>query len=248
MSPAVAQRAESQTLEVVTKSLPEPYAISHNVVFVVDASSTINYYPAIQRKFNRGWEFLTQQFAADELYFRVYVFHDQNQERRTKWVDAGGPDGIKQFGRAKKWVQKNTGLYSWGLKAMRMALREKNPLDKNRATARRLTIVLFTDGGFTEAAEGGNGATLTLKSTLKDHVYTKTRSFDVINKMVAMEQNFRVKKGLDKATIVTIGFENFEADNVYGMGVKQRDPDCQKWLLRLGKKYHGGNFLVRIKR
>lgn len=247
MSPVVAQE-QPRTLEVVTKALPEPYAVSHNIVFVVDASSTINRYPWIKKKFDRGWDFITQQFAADELYFRVYAFHDQNSEKRTKWVDAGGPQGLRFFKRAKKWIKQNTGIRSWGLKAMRMALREKNPLDKNPATQRRLTIVLFTDGGLSEAAEGGGDPQETLKSKLKNHVYGFTGSYDVVDKMIRMEQNLRKKRGLEEAVIVTIGFENLEADREFGLGVKQRDPDCHAWLNKLGKTYHGGNFLIRMKK
>jgi hypothetical protein len=249
MSPAVAQEKKTvpkAPLEVVTKAWPKPYSISHNIVFVVDASSTINRYPIIQRKFEKGWDFLVRQFAADDLYFRVYVFNDPHKERRTKWVDAGGPQGQKQFLRAKKYIQANTGVYSWGLRAIRMAMREKNPLDKNPVTARTLTIVLFTDGGLTEAAEGyDHSEEEILKSPLKNHIYGKTSSFNVINKMIALEQERRKANGLDMATIVTIGFENREADREYGLSVKQRDPVCQWWLEQLGKKYHGGNFLVR---
>jgi hypothetical protein len=250
MSPAVAQeqKAKPKELEVITKAWPEPYAVSHNIVFVVDASSTINWFPSLKRKFNFGWDFITQQFAADELYFRVYVFHDPHRERRTKWVNAGGPKGELFFKRAKKWIRQNTGVRSWGLKAIRMALREKNPLDKNPATARRLTIVLFTDGGLSEAATPVSDGEETLKSTLKNHQYQFTGSFDTINKMIRMEQNLRKKRELEEATIITIGFKNLEADARYGLDVKQRDPDCQAWLNKLGKQYHGGNFLIRKKK
>jgi len=248
MSPAVAQEKElPKTLEVVTKSWPEPHAISQNIVFVVDASSTINRYEGVKKKFEMGWNFLTQQFCGDSLYFRVYVFHDAGMERRTKWVDAGGPEGLTKFYRAKKWIMANTGIYSWGLKALRMALREKNPLDRNAATAKSLTIVLFTDGGLTEASTGYANEEAILNSTLKNHVYKRTGSFSVVDKMIEQEQIRRRVNGLSEATIVTIGFENIRADIEFGLSVKQSDTDCQSWLERLGKKYHGGNFLVKTK-
>lgn len=237
----------AQELEVVPRAMPQPHAVSHNIVFVVDASSTINTFPIIQKKFDKGWDFLTSQFANDTLYFRVYVFHDPHSERRTKWVDAGGPEGFIQFARAKKWVMQNTGTRSWGLKALRMALRDKNPLDTNPATAGRLTIVLFTDGGLTEASTYGGSAEDSLNSTVANHVYSGTGSYKLVNTVIAREQNLRVSKGLEPATIVTIGFQNLEADAEYGMSVKQRDPQCQAWLYKLGKKYHGGNFLIRVK-
>ncbi len=248
VSPAVAQKKDLPTgpIEVVAKSWPEPYAISTNIVFVVDASSTINRYPSIKKKFDKGWKFLVSKFGTDDLYFRVYAFNDPYGERKTKWTNAGGPEGRLQFARAKKWIKSNTGIYSWGLRALRMALREKNPLDTNPSTARRLTIILFTDGGLTEAADGMVSKEEILSSTLAKHKYGRTGSFDVIDETIALEQLRRRFNGLDPATIVTIGFENLEADMEYSTRVKRRDPDCQAWLERLGKKYHGGNFLIRM--
>ena len=88
MSPVVAQEQvkQSKEIEVIARAWPEPYVISHNIVFVVDASSTINRYSWIKRKFDIGWDFIVQQFAKDELYFRVYAFHDVNSEKRTEWI------------------------------------------------------------------------------------------------------------------------------------------------------------------
>lgn len=244
MSPVAAQGE----IEVVTVSWPKPYAISTNIVFVVDASSTIERHEGAKRKFTAGWEFITRQFAADELFFRAYVFHDIYSERKTKWVNAGGPDGLKQFGRAKSWIRKNTGIYSWGLKALRMALREKNPLDKNDATARRLTIVLFTDGGLTEAANGNAEGELVLNSTLKRHVYSRHGDYKVVNTTIEQEQIAREMRGDERATIVTVGVENIWADNNYGTSVKRPDAECQDWLRKLGEKYNGGYFYVRTRK
>jgi len=236
----------AQEVKVIQKVAPKPFAISHNVVFLVDASSTINNYGDAKAKFSKGWDIIVDKFASDELYFRTYVFHDIGKERKTKWVDAGGPDGLKKFAEAKEWVQKNTGMYSWGLKALRCALREKNPMDKNPSSARRLTIVILTDGGFTEAA--GNKSEKSTKdiinSPLKDHIYRKTGSFKVLSEVIEYEQARRVANDLAKATIVTIGLQNLIADREYGPSVKQPDFECQKWLKKIGSQYNGGYLFV----
>lgn len=225
-------------------------AVSTNIVFVVDASSTINRYPIIRKKFDKGWNFITKRFASDQLYFCVYTFSGPGDEHKTEWIEAAGADGIKEFDKAKKWIDsRKNGVASWGLKAIRMALREKNKLDKNHATAKRLTIVLFTDGGLSEAAGPRiESEQETLDSPLSKHVYNWTGSYNVVNKMIAQEQALRVKRGLEEATILTIGYENLEADKEYGMDVKQRDPECQAWLRMIGEKYRGGNILIRTKK
>lgn len=248
--PLVTHAQENQSLEVVSGAMPERFAISHNVVFVVDASSTINRYEAAKRKFDRGWEFIVQQFASDELYFRVYNFHDVGMEKRTKWIDAGGPRGLTQFRRAKKWIKENTGIYSWGLKAIRAALREKNPLDKNPSTAARLTVVLFTDGGLTEAADADWDADpeALYKSELLKHPYKRYGTFAPVTKMIEIEQQRRINRGLAKATIVCVGLQNIAADRTYGTSVKRPESECQSWLLKIGKKYKGGYFHVRFKK
>jgi hypothetical protein len=243
ISPVVAQNK----YEVVLKQNPAPRAISSNIVFVVDASSTINRYPDAIAKFSLAWDTLVQNFASDQLYIRTYVFHDELSERKTKWVDAGGPLGMEKFEAHKQWVLRNTGIYSWGLRAIKIALREVCPLDKNKASKRRLTIVLVTDGGLTEAANNRSGKTEedVLNSTIKEHVYARLGSFEVVDKVIELEQQKRVLRGLDRATIVTIGVENVKADLEYGPSVKRPNSECQSWLKSIGKRYDGGYFYVR---
>lgn len=236
-------------LETLTVVDPKPNAISHNIVFVVDASSSIYREPALQRKFERAWNVIVNNFASDELYFRVYVFNDKKKERRSQWFDAGGPLGLKKFKIAKKWILARTGTYSWGLKALKYAMREKCPLDKNKITARRLTIVLMTDGGFTEAAGMPYGDKLTQTAmenlAIKGKKYIKTGKFQVFDRMLAQEQAKRKKRGLDYATIVAIGIEN--NDPRWGRGVKQPNKECQAWLKKIGTQYGGGYVYVRNK-
>ena len=76
--------------ETITVVKPKPFAISTNIVFVVDASSTINRYGNIKRRFDAAWDHITNRLALDELYFSVYVFHDKNREKFRDWVNAGG--------------------------------------------------------------------------------------------------------------------------------------------------------------
>ena len=235
-------------IEVKVEVLPKPFVISHNIVFLIDASSSIYNEPALQRKFERAWGIITSNFASDELYFKIYVFNDKNKERMSKWYDAGGPLGLKKFRQAKKWILKKTGIYSWGLQAFKMALREKCPLDNNRITARRLTVVVMTDGGFTEAAEWVHPVKKIQKATEDRAIggaYVKTGSFKVFDRMIAQEQVKRKKKGLSPAVIVTIGIEN---DNpTWGLTAKQPNDKCQAWLKKIGTQYHGGYLYVRNK-
>ena len=247
VSPVVAQNSP---YEVVLEQIPERNAIANNIVFVVDASSTINRDPSAIAKFTLAWDALVANFASDQLFIRTYVFHDQLEERKTKWIDAGGPVGIEKFEEAKQWVLRNTGIYSWGLKAIRIALREVCPLDKNPWSKRRLTVVLITDGGLTEAADNDGAATEedVLNSTIKKHVYTRLGSFSAVDKMIEIEQSRRINRGLFKATIVTIGVENIAADMSFGTSVKRPDAECQSWLKKIGKLYGGGYFSVRRKR
>lgn len=236
--------AQIKVIQVVP---PKRYAISTNLIFIVDASSTINNYGENRAKFNKGWNTIVGKFGGDQLFFRTYVFHKQGQEKRGKWINAGGPQGLEEFIKAKKWIAGNTGTYSWGLKSIRMAMRDKNPLDKNPATNTRLTIILLTDGGFSEASDynGGPSQKQILEAPLDKHIYGRTGSFHVMTKTIEAEQKLRVLRGDAKASIVTIGIENIVADKRYGTEVKRPDNECQAWLKMIGRKYGGGYFVVK---
>ena len=242
--------AQDKPYEVVLEQRPADHAISSNIVFVVDASSTINRSKAAIAKFTLAWDALIANFASDQLYIRTYVFHDQLEERKTKWVDAGGPLGLEKFENHKQWVLRNTGIYSWGLRAIKIAMREVCPLNKSKSSKRRLTVVLITDGGLTEAADfdGTGTEEEVLNSTIKRHVYARLGSFSHISKVIAAEQARRVNRELEPATIVTIGIENTAADIQYSTSVKRPDAECQNWLKKIGKLYNGGYFSVRRKR
>lgn len=229
LSPALGKTVKP-TIEVVRIVKAKKNAISPNVVFVIDGSSTINNSLDMSKKFQKAWDYIASLMASDQFYFCVYVFHDKNKEKYYNWVNAGGLAGKKELAKAKKWILKNTSVYSWGLKAIRLALRKINLLDKNKISRKTLTVVLISDGGLTEAAraisDGSKGW----------HHYSD------INKTIEREQAKRKKKGLGKASIVTIGIENKEH---WSLSVKRRDWECQKWLRYLGTQYGGGYYLVR---
>jgi len=213
---------KSKNLEFVEVVSQQRHSISPNVVFVIDASSTINNSDDIKRKLNRAWWSIVNKLGSDEWYFSIYVFHDKNRERFRGWADASGPMGVSELNKAFKWIKKNTGIHSFGCKALGLALRQKNPLIRNRVMARSLTVVLITDGGFTEAA--------------------KARNFNPVYKMIKRSQHWRVRAGLLRASICAVGLENKE---VWSLSTKRPDWECQQFLRNVGVKYHGGYYLVR---
>lgn len=234
----------AQEVEVINQVAPKPFAISHNVVFVVDASSTIYSDGEMRDKFNKAWDIITDKFASDELYVKLIIFNDKKMEKRTKWFDIGGPRGPKILSRLKKTVWNNTGIYSWGAQAIDEAIKQINPLDKNWPTRRRLTVVILSDGGFTEAADvdiNGDVESLVLKGE-----YFRTGSFDCLDRIIERAQKWRVLRDLAPATILTIGIEN--TNDFWGTGVKRPDKECQAWLKKIGTEYNGGYFLVRNKK
>ena len=249
MTPGIAQDNSSvvnESVVVQTVVKPKPGAISHNIVFVIDASSTMYDEDEIQKKFHLAWSTIVNKFAGPhELYFRVYLFSDKREEMRSKWIDAGGPLGLEKFQMAKRWIDANAGVRSWGLRSLRWAMRDKCPLDKNPASNTRLTVVLITDGGFTEAA--GNRHKNKKRAAAIDRLafgtYLQTGSFEVFDKAIAIEQDRRKRNGLARASIITIGIQNDDPD--WGTGVKRPDSECQAWLRKTGEKYGGGYLFVK---
>jgi len=246
MSPVVAQDESKPKKIKVTADLkvfPEPYAVSGNVIFLVDASSSIKGNKYAVAKFNQAWKIITNEIASDQMYTRTYVFHNEDSHVKTKWQE-GSPEGLEK---SYKWIKNNVGTYSWGLKALKEALSDENPLDKNPASKKRLTIVLITDGGFTEAADERNGPHDPDPDPEELEDTGRTGSFKVFDKAIEEAQAARVKAKLEPATIVCIGLENKAADIIYNTTIKRKDPECQAWLKKIGKKYKGGYFFVYVK-
>jgi len=207
---------------------PKPFSLSPNIVFVIDASSSINLSDDISARFEKAWLETTSRIASDELYFCIYTFHDKGDERFRDWTNAGGPQGEQEFAKAKKWIRNNTGTYSWGKIAISSALRKVNNLNHNRVMKRSLSIILITDGGFTEAAEYAERN-------------PKAYAFTPIIEAIQIGQRMRLTRGLMQATIRTIGIENTEQ---WSLSVKRPDSECQAFLKKLGATYSGGYYLV----
>lgn len=218
-------RGEPQAITVIK---PEQFAISNNIVFVVDASSTMFSNETINKRFNMAWNHITNKFAMDELYFCVYIFHDKGHEKFRKWVNAGGRGGKKEFDKAKSWILNNKGVYSWGANALGKGLREINPLNKNWSQQGRLTVILITDGGLTEAARY-------VPKTGKNY-------FKPIYDVVVNAQKWRLTKNLAPASILTVGIQN---EFYWSSSVKRPDSECQRFLRILGKKYGGGYVFIK---
>lgn len=238
----------AQEIKIEVPVMPRPYSISHNVAFVVDASSTMTRSAEMSKKWQMAWDTIVNLLSSDDLYVRTYIFHDLNDNKRTKWQDFGGPLGFKKFKDTKKWILENKGIRSWGLVSLRQALKDKNPLDKNNSTNKRLTVILLTDGGFSEAAgpeKQSKKMYAKAEKLARSGQWGMTGSFKIFDKVIAECQKWRKKKGLDPATIVSIGIQN--DDPSWGTSVKRPDKECQKWLKKIGKKYNGGYVYVKRK-
>lgn len=179
----------------------------------------------LKSKFYRAMKSVTEKLMGDEWYFCAYFFGDKNREEFYPWTPAGGPQSKQELEKLYIEMLKSEQLKSFGKKALSMAIRSKNPLDKNPSMSRTLTVILITDGGFTEAV-----------GPMRYH-----STYDA----VIMAQKWREANDLFEATIWTIGLEN----KIYWSAkVKRPDAECQAFLKKLGTKYNGGYCLVRDKK
>ncbi len=199
--------------------------VSNNIVFVIDGSSTMRNSKGLKPKFYRAWQSITSKLAGDEWYFSAYLFGDKGKEKFYPWVAAGGKRSVAELTKLYKWSTKSRDVRSFGNAALSMAIKGRNPLNKNKMMYRTLTVILITDGGFTEAI-GPTGYSSSYQA-------------------VANAQQWREGRGLFEATILTIGIEN----KIYWSSkVKRPDAECQTFLQTLGTKYNGGYYLVRDKK
>lgn len=238
--PCVAQERKKmqRKVEWVQVVRAKKHSISPNIVFLIDASSSIDKSSNLTAKFNKAWNRITSLLGHDELYFCIYIFHDKNDDRFRPWTNVFGPNKKNEFKEAYRWIKNNTGMYSYGQIAIRKALRERNPLNKNPTMKDTLTIIFITDGGLTEAAEYAQRQCLTIDEE-------EERAYYSLYDEIKSGQAWRQKNGLPTATICCIGLENKE---VWSLSVKRPDWECQRFLNVVGKKNYGGYFLVRNKR
>lgn len=236
--------SSAQEIEFVQKVKPAA-PLSPNILFLVDASSSITWDDESLRKFDFAWRTIASMLGGDELYFSAITFNDKGNEQQRPWekmgwghfenVNLSGRKDFyqwvfvpKQFEYVRKWVLENTGTRSYGEFALYKAITDMNPLIKNRIMRKTLTVILITDGGFTEAADKPKG----------------TGNFISIYKSILTAQEFRKKMGLVPASLLVIGMENKN----WSLTVKRPDNECQDFLKHIGKKFGGGYYLVREKK
>ncbi len=192
--------------KMATKVLPEPGAISTRWAFVIDTSQSIvrfNLFGGILSGFTKSTVYPTDQFK-----FCMYAFNNQNCWSYRKWnylpayKDVDGKV-TKKWRKLIGWIYGNTGTMSYGSGAINDALHQK---------VTKLTIVIISDGGFTE------GGTMVMK-IIKD------------------AQEWRVAEGYGRAVITTIGIENMACRPIYP---KPNNAICQKWMRDIGVTGLGG--------
>jgi hypothetical protein len=188
----------------ITNPIPPKTHLTTNWVFVMDTSHSMN---GIFDKSRAAFLHVTS-YPTDELFFSVITFNDPGMQKFRDWV----PASAHEFQEAARWVEREMRVLSFGQRAVEMALHLERP---------RLTMILITDGGFTEACEG--------------------RGFGTMRQTFADGQEWRRSHGFGEAVICCLGVENIGYTN----GHKPPDADCQAFLREIGDQYNGGYFLVR---
>jgi hypothetical protein len=198
MSIALAQQVD------ITNPVAPKTQLTTNWVFVVDTSHSMQ---GVFDKSRAAFLHATSH-PTDELFFSVITFNDRGMERFRDWQ----PASDRAFREASRWIETEMRVLSYGQRALEMALHLARP---------ELTIVLITDGGFTEASEG--------------------RGFEAIRRTITSGQEWRRNNGHGSALLCAIGIENIG----YTTGGKPSDADCQAFLREVGDQHGGGYFLVR---
>jgi len=188
----------------ITNPVPPKTQLTTNWVFVMDTSHSMQ---GIFDK-SRAAFLRATSHPTDELFFSVITFNDPGMQKFRDWV----PASPREFADASRWVEQEMRVLSYGQRAIEMALHLERA---------RLTVVMITDGGFTEACEG--------------------RGFGTIRQTFADGQEWRRTHGFGEALVCCLGIENIGYTN----GHKPPDADCQAFLRELGDQYNGGYFLVR---
>lgn len=204
-APGTNVQQEDITIEMVV-SPAEP--LSKYWIFVVDGSNSMDgIFTRVRRAF-----FTAAEQGTDEWEFAAITFDDARMERFRDWAKAT-PD---EFTAAEQWIESRERnrkpVLSYGATAIRMALAQRQ---------RELTIVLITDGGFTEVSRADG-------------------NFQVMRDVFEAGQAHRLNSGLPYALVCCIGIENKN----YTAGRKPPDADCQAFLREMGERWRGGYFLV----
>jgi hypothetical protein len=183
--------------------------LTNRWTFVIDTSSSLkNVFFRVNTAFMEA-----TKYPEDELKFKVITFNNEHNVEvltvevvpgvfRTTWQDASP----QAFLGAAKWIAAHGGVRSFGAKAIKLAYEQSTP---------NLTIILITDGGFSEG-------------------------FDEIRAAIRQGKEWRSSRGLSEPVLVTIGIENPN----YSAGNKPSDEVCQAFLKEIGEQCGGGYYLV----
>lgn len=198
--------AQEPTIEVELISRPSS-PLSKNWQFVIDTSdSTRKIFPKLRRAL---LEVINQPF--DEFNFSIITFNNQSMEATKAWCEASK----EEFNAADQFVLTHYGALSYAFKALEMAIKQNKS---------ELTIILITDGGFTEVCRNqGN--------------------FALADECINKAQEWRRENNLADAQITCVGLENKN----YTAGHKPSDEKCQEYLKGLGERSGGGYILVKNK-
>lgn len=196
---------QTESTQVTMVSAPTRRFTTH-WVFLVDTSYSTH---KVFNKVKAGF-FEALNSKIDELYFSVITFN--NEYDQDEWPGNGEerPFTEANLEEADQWINDHCGILSYGAKALEMAIR--------RNTA-NLTVILISDGGFTEA--------------------TGRHGFGAILNAIDTSQQWRINRGLNPAVLCCIGVEN----KAYGWP-KQPDEICQGVLKGIGERWGGGYFLA----
>lgn len=198
--------AQETNIEVELVSRPSA-PLTKNWQFIIDTSdSTRKIFPKLRQALI---DVINQPF--DEFNFSIITFNNQSMEATKNWCEASK----EEFVAADQFVLTHYGVLSYGFKALEMGIKQ----NKNE-----LTIVLITDGGFTEVCRNqGN--------------------FSIVDDCINKAQQWRHENNLADAQILCVGLEN----KGYTAGHKPPDEKCQEYLKGLGERSGGGYILVRNK-
>lgn len=174
--------------------------------FVIDNSHSMrDIFPRVNAAFLEAIAYKT-----DELEYALVAFNNQGMDRFRDWQWASESG----FAEAYRWLSddKHNGVMSYGASAIRTAIQQERD---------ELTVLLITDGGFTEVSRAGG-------------------NWDVIRRVFREAQQWRAERGLHPAQIVSLGVSNPH----YTAGNKPSDEECQNFLREIGTTYGGGYWLV----
>jgi hypothetical protein len=183
----------------------EEKAYTTNWAFVIDASnSTSKVVGRLLAGFN-----VAVSHPSDELNFCAFAFNQRWHYKFRSWRSAD-LYGV-EFSRTARWIRRNIGVNSYAMSAIQGALLQPK---------KNLTIVIISDGGFSE-------------------------DFADILGTIKKSQQWRVDNGYGLAVIATVGIENHLSRLSTPPYPKDPDSICQDRMAQIGAEGSGGYYLVQ---